>query len=360
MGQLNYTTNRRKYKHFTEKERYKLEGYLEVKLSAREIAKRLNKHKATVCREIKRGTILRIGYELDEYSAYRANVAQRDYQNKASNRERSLKIGKDKKLEQYIRRRIIKDKRSPDAVIGEIKQKGLKFKGMICTKTLYNYIDKGIFCGISNANLWQKRKQKKKKHKRIQRISLRNKDSRSIEERAPEINNRLEYGHWEGDCVKGARGKGKVSLFTLTERMTREQIIIKIKSALQSEIKRSMDNLEKDYNSKFNKKFKTITFDNGGEFLDWESIESSSLKKTEKRTKVYFAHPYSSWERGTNENQNRMIRRFIPKGTNIAKVSNKEIKRIEDWMNNYPRKILGYKTANELVLELTSSKKFLS
>ena len=76
---------------------------------------------------------------------------------------------------------------------------------------------------------------------------------------------------------------------------------------------------------------------------------------SEKRTLVYFAHPYSSWERGTNENQNRMIRRFIPKGTDISKLSGKDIKRIEEWMNNYPRKILGYKTPNELVLDVTNN-----
>ena len=94
--------------------------------------------------------------------------------------------------------------------------------------------------------------------------------------------------------------------------------------------------------------------DNGREFLDWEAIEKSVISK-ETRTLVYFAHPYSSWERGTNENQNRMIRRFIPKGTDISKLSDKDIETIEKWMNNYPRKILGYKTANELVLEVTNN-----
>ena len=354
MEQLNCTTKRSKYKHFTERQRYKLEGYLELKLSAKEIAKRLNKHKATVCREIKRGTILKIGYELDEYSVYRANVAQREYQRKVSNRERSLKIGKDRKLEEYIRKRIIKDKRSPDAVIGDIKHKGLKFKGMICTKTLYNYIDKGIFYGISNANLWEKRKQKKKKHRQIQRICLRNKDSRSIEERPKEINERMEYGHWEGDCVKSRRKK-KSGLFVLTERKTREEIILKIKALTQEAILEAIGKLENKYKRHFKDKFKSITFDNGGEFLDWEAIEKSCLYQG-KRTLVYFAHPYSSWERGTNENQNRMIRRFIPKGTDISKISDKEIKRIENWMNNYPRKIPGYKSANEMVLEATKNR----
>ena len=71
-----------------------------------------------------------------------------------------------------------------------------------------------------------------------------------------------------------------------------------------------------------------------------------------KRTVIYFAHPYSSWERGTNENQNRMIRRFIPKGSDISKVSNKTIKEIETWINNYPRRILGYRSSNDLVNDL--------
>ena len=354
MEQLNCTTKRRRYKHFSERQRYKLEGYIEAKLAVKEIAKRLDKHKATIYREIKRGTVVRLGYELDEYAVYRANVAQNDYNKRVSNRERSLKIGKDKELEDHIRKRILKGKRSPDAVIGEIKRKGLKFKGIICTKTLYNYIDNGILSGISNANLWEKRKQKKRKHRQVQRICLRNKGSRSIEERPEKITNRLEYGHWEGDCVKSRRRK-KDGLFTLTERMTREQIILKIRSLNQESILGAMSKLENKYQQYFKDKFKSITFDNGGEFLDWEGIERSRLSE-EKRTLVYFAHPYSSWERGTNENQNRMIRRFIPKGTDISKISHQEIKRIEKWMNNYPRKILGYRTANEMVLEATDNR----
>jgi len=359
MEHLNCITNRVKYKHFSEKNRYRLEGYLAGKLEVKEIALRLNSHVSTIYREIKRGLVVRLKSDLTEYTVYRANVAQRDYESRVSNRERSLKIGKDIELEKYIRNEILNKRHSPDVIIGRIKQKRLTFKGIICTKTLYNYIDQGIFNGISNANLWQKRKQKKKGYKKVQRISLRNKNSKSIEERALEINYRLEYGHWEGDCVKGPR-EGKDCLFTLTERVAREEIIIKIKGALQSEIIRAIDSLEKKYGSVFNKKFKTITFDNGNEFLDWESIENSFLNSSEKRTKTYFAHPYSSWERGTNENQNKMIRRFVPKGTNIAKISNKEAQSIQKWMNSYPRKILGYKTANELVLELTGDKRFLS
>lgn len=359
MEQTNCITNRRKYKHFNEQQRYKLEGHLEAKLSVKEISSKLKKHPATIYREIKRGRVIRINHQLNEYQSYRANVAQRDYVLKVKNRERSLKIGNDHILEKYIRRKILREKKSPDAIIGQIREKGLRFKATICTKTLYSYIDQGIFSGISNANLWEKRKRKKKRYQQIQRIGLKNKMCRSIDQRPQEIADRLEYGHWEGDCVKGPIKK-KTGLFTLSERKTREQIIIKISSLTQESILNALDKLENKHSDYFKHKFKSITFDNGSEFLDWKSIERSSLNNKERRTITYFAHPYSSWERGTNENQNRMIRRFIPKGTDIAKVSNKKIKRIEKWMNNYPRKILGYKTANEMVLELRGRRESLN
>ncbi len=163
------------------------------------------------------------------------------------------------------------------------------------------------------------------------------------------INNREKEGHWEGVCVKCPKGKSKDSLFTLTERKTREQKIMKINTTSQEEIKRCMDKLEKQYGDEFREKFQSITFDNGVEFLDWSSLETSSLNESKKRTKAFYAHAYSSWERGTNENHNKMIRRFIPKGTDISKISEAKLKQIEDWMNNYPRKILGYKSPNEMV-----------
>ena len=354
MEQLNCTTERVNYKHFTERQRYKLEGYLEAKLSIKEIGKRLNKHQATIYREIKRGTVIRLSSELDEYSAYRANAAQRDYGNRVTRRKRSLKINKDKALEEHIRKKILKDRLSPDAVIGEIKQRNMRFASMICTKTLYNYIGQGILSGISNADLWEKRKRKKKKYRQIQRVCLKNKGSRSIEERPQEINQRLRYGHWEGDCLKSRRRK-KAGLFALTERKTREQVIFKIRALTQASILEAINKLENKYQACFKEKFKSITFDNGREFLDWQGIEKSCLNGG-KRTLVYFAHPYSAWERGTNENQNKMIRRFIPKGTDISQISDKEVKEIEEWMNKYPRKILGYRTANQMVLEATKNR----
>jgi transposase, IS30 family len=356
MGQTNCITKRASYKHFTESQRYKLEGYLEAGLSVSKIAQTLKKHRATVYREIQRGQIKRINTHLTEYTVYRANTAQRNYQQKVINRKRTLKIEKDKDLQIYIRKKLIKDKHSPDAIIGRIKQEKLVFERMICTKTLYNYIEEGVFEGITNSSLWEKRKRRKKKYKQVRRISLHNKMAKGIDQRPKEANQRLEYGHWEGDSVKGPKKKGKAGLFTLTERMTREEIVIKLKSGHQGQIQKALDNLEIKYSQKFSSKFKTITFDNGSEFLNWKSIEQSILSADKKRTAVYFAHPYTAWERGSNENQNKIIRRFVPKGRSIATVTDEEIKEIEEWMNNYPRKILGYKTANEMVLEVTKNR----
>jgi IS30 family transposase len=280
-------------------------------------------------------------------------VGQAEHERRGKNKERALKIGKDAEFAEYICSKLTGPKFSPDAIIGQIKAKGLKFKGMICTKTLYNYIDAGIFSGISNKDLWQKRSKPRRKCRPVGRVSRTNRMCRSIEKRPQAVEERLDYGHWEGDTVKGPLGS-TASLITLTERRSREEIIIKVSNATQAAIKAAIDGLEEAYGPAFRVKFRSITFDNGVEFLDWRSLEVSLLGAG-RRTTIYFAHSYSSWERGTNENHNRMIRRFIPKGTNIALLDDQEVKEIENWMNDYPRRILAYKTPRQVAEECLQS-----
>ena len=166
-----------------------------------------------------------------------------------------------------------------------------------------------------------------------------------ISERPEKADNREEYGHWEMDTVVGKRSTSEV-LLVFTERKTREEIIHKIKSKSQYSVVKEIDRIERKLGSKkFREKFKTITCDNGCENLDFKGIERSVLTK-QNRTKVYYAHPYSAWERGTNENANKLIRRFIPKGADIGEFSHERIKMIENWMNNYPRRILGGLSSN--------------
>jgi IS30 family transposase len=278
---------------------------------------------------------------------YCADVAQEKHEINVAGKGPSLKIGKDHKLAKHIERKIKEEKFSPDAVIGEIKEKNMKFKTNICTKTVYNYIDKEIFLGISNKDLPVKKKGYKRKYRK-RKVALHNLKGRSIEERPVEAVDRAEHGYWEMDCVVGSRKASSAVLLVLSERKSREEIIIKMKDKNQRFVISKLNKLEKKYGKDFKEKFKTITVDNGVEFLNHEMMESS-VRNKRKKTEIFYAHPYSSWERGTNENTNKLIRRFIPKGSDIGEYSDLDIERIQHWINNYPRKIFGYKCANDII-----------
>ncbi len=347
---MNNNTETRKNKHLNERERYAIELYLKEKYTVTEIAKRLGRHRRTIEREITRGTIYLQNSDLTYRKEYCADVAQRRYVENGKNKGPRLKIGNDHELVRYIESKIINEKYSPDAVIGQIKAKGLKFKTSICTKTLYNYIDRGdVFLRLTNKYLPVKKDGKKRIYQRVKKIALKNLKGSSIEERPKEVNDRKEYGHWEMDCVVGRKNSAAV-LLVLSERKTREEIILKLPDKTQESVIKAIDELERKYRRKFREKFKTITVDNGTEFLDYRGIEKSKTEPGKDRTKVYYAHPYSSWERGTNENINKLIRRFIPKGTDISKVSKAKIKSIERWINEYPRRMFGYRSAIEMAV----------
>lgn len=347
MSQLNNTVELRKNKHLTVRERYKIEVLLKQGCRPFEIANRLNRNKRTIEREIIKGTVRLQNSDLTYRKEYCADVGQRVYERNGQNKGPGLKIGNDHKFAEHIEENIIRNKYSPDAVIGEIKAKKLKFKTTICTKTLYNYIDRGIFFNITNKDLPVKKNKKKRSYGKV-RISCKNLKGTSIEDRPPEVETREEYGHWEMDCVEGKRGEKGAVLLVLSERQRREEIIFKMPKKKQKCVKEKLDELEILYGEDFKNKFKTITVDNGSEFLDFKLLQKSVLNPAENRVIIYYAHPYSSWERGTNENINKLIRRFIPKGANIDEYTETEIKRVEHWINSYPRRIFNYKSANDM------------
>lgn len=164
-----------------------------------------------------------------------------------------------------------------------------------------------------------------------------------IDRRPDEIDTRLTFGHWEFDSVIGkAKGK-RQSVLTLTERKTRFEIILRVQAKTMAATVRALERTL----SKFPQgTFKTITVDNGSEFQDCYGMEYD--KHGNKRLTVYYAHPYSSWERGSNERNNRIIRRWFPKGRSLASVTQKDCDRVAAAMNAMPRKILNYATAAEL------------
>lgn len=229
------------------------------------------------------------------------------------------------------------EKYSPYAALEKAKTED-DIEVNICLKTLYNYIDAGLFLHITNKNLPVKNKPIKRDYNKVRKAYTHK--GTSIEERPKEIENRAEFGHWELDTVVGKQGT-KTVLMVLSERALNVEIIRKIESKSEYCIVHEIDKLERHFGSgKFKDMFKTITCDNGCENLDYEGIERSAITNG-KRTKVYYAHPYSSYERGTNECANKLIRRFIPKGCDISLFTKKQVKYIQNWINNYPRRIFG-------------------
>lgn len=348
MYQEHDTIKAKKFKHLSERERYRIEDLSMEGLTPLEISKRLGRDRRTIEREIKRGKVELLKSDLTKYSKYCADAGQRIHDEHGRNKGPSLKIGNEHKLVADIEKKIKEEKYSPDAAIMALSARKSEYKCMICTKTLYNYIDAGLFLGISNKDLPVKRNKSKQKYKKV-RIARNNTKGTSIENRPTEVETREEYGHFEMDLVVGKQGGDGVVLLVLTERKTRQELIRKLPNKEQKSVILALDNLEKEYKNDFYSIFKTITCDNGSEFLDFESLERSVINPNNKRTTIYFAHPYSSYERGSNENANKLIRRFIPKGTDFGHLSNDDIERIQNWINNYPRRKLSCYSANQLL-----------
>lgn len=338
-----------KRKDLTERERYAIEAYRNDKKSIREIATLLGRHYQTIYREIKRGTVEMMDSELRKYKKYCADSGQAIADRNKAEKGRLPKVGNDLDFIRFVESMILERKYSLEAVLLHIKKHDLKFKTEVCLNTLYNYVDRGMFLNVTNKHLPVRSKRKKRNMRRISKISLNNVKGRSIEERAKEILSRNDYGHWEMDTVVGNQGGNKDCLLVLTERKTRFEYIFKIPDKSQLSVIKVLDNLEHAYGyENFCATFKTITMDNGTEFLDQSGVECSALHPDAKRTVAFYCHPYCSFERGSNENLNKMIRRHIPKGADIADYTEDDVQYIQDWMNDYPRAMFGGLSAREM------------
>lgn len=331
MSHTYYNINTRKFaSHLTEIERGVIQSLLNEKRSVTYIANEIGVHRSTIYREIKRGTVEQIDTNLKKYKKYYACTGQIRY---SENRKHSKKAYKLLKAQEFISDviKLIKDKKySVDASIGRLKLENT-YINSVCTKTIYNYIDLGLISIKSIDLLLRVRRRKKRMIIRKNRRIL----GKSIELR-PDICN--EFGHWEIDTVIGSRKKGSV-LLTIDERYTRQRYIMKLKDKTAESVVNALSNLISSFGSLKSKIFKSITADNGSEF--------STLNKYFPTIDIYYCHPYSSFERGINEKQNSMIRRFLPKNKSLEDVSHETIQLISNWINNFPRKIFNYETSSE-------------
>ena len=339
--------NQKGSKQLTYADRIKIEALTKAGHKVVEIAAQLHVHRSTIYNELKRGRYEHLNSDYTREMRYSPDIAQKKAEENLKVRGTQLKIGNDIAYANYIEDKIVNEDYSPAAVLGELKAQGKEgeFGTTICVTTLYSYIDKGIFLRLTNKNLPVK-KNKKRKYKKVEKQARAN-AGESIEKRPEEIDNREEFGHWEMDSVLGKRGKSKNTLLVLTERKTRDEIIFKLPDHTAEAVVAAVDRLEQKWGEMFKQVFKTITVDNGSEFAYCEELERSILGEG-KRTKLYYCHPYSSWERGSNEVTNKMVRRKVPKGTNFDDKTEEEIEAIEGWINNYPRRIHGYRSAGEL------------
>jgi transposase, IS30 family len=341
MSQKDFIIKRRSFKHLTAFQRGQIEALLLQNVSKTKIAEQVGIARSTLYEELKRGTVLQLKSDLTSYKRYFGLTGQTIYEKNRMACRKPFKLGQAQAFIEYLEQEILKNKLSPDAVCGKSARIG-QFPTSLCTKTVYNYIDLGLI-KVKNIDLpLRVRIQHKTRRCRQNRKVL----GTSIEQRPEVINERREFGHWEIDTVVGKRKAGPV-LLTLDERMTRKRHIVKIAGKTKEAVQAGLEQLKQYYGTATSCIFKSITSDNGSEFSDL-------FTATGNDTAVYFAHPYSSGERGTNEKQNSLVRRFIPKGKDMSSVTEYAINKVEQWINELPRKMFEYRSPQALFDEQLS------
>ena len=331
----NLSQNKRNFNHFSLSERKLIEKLNRQGFSISSIAKLLDRHRSSIYRQInnkKNTDFVRIGKKVKRL--YVANKAQSNYEYNKSNCGPKYKLLNDKNLVAYIENCVINKKWSPQVALGRARLLELSFNINISAKSIYNYIDRNQL-KITPFHLRFKLRRKKPKKQYIKQNKR--KLGKSIEQRPLFINERMEFGHWEGDTIVD---KNCNSILILTERLTRYGIMIKLKHHTSDEVLKNLNILKRKFGKNFKNIFKTITFDNGSEFYKTVELENKNFQ-------VYFTHPYCSYEKGGVENFNGIIRRYIPKTKDIRSLTRQKIQAINKQINEIPRKILNYKTPSE-------------
>lgn len=330
-------------KYFTEKERYQLEAYYnKMHLKPKEIAKIMCKHPNTIYNELHRGFVEQVNTHLKSKRFYCADTAQRKADYNATAKGAKLKISNDFAFAEYIEKLVCKKKYSLYSALMSARKQN--FKTTVCLRTLYNYVEHHVFLELDYSKMPVGRLKRKKYHypKRIYQFGKKN-----IDERDFCVLERSSFGHWEMDSVVGKRGS-KNTLLVLTERKTRYELIYRLPNKQCASVWKQMEKICSRLGKKFNQFFKTITCDNGVEFSTNYPFKNKRLKKF-IQTNLFYCHPYCSSERGSNEVQNKLIRRFIPKGTDISSYTDDYISYIQQWVNNIPRKIFSGLSSAEMV-----------
>lgn len=318
------------YQHFTVKERHTLMHLLQWGLSYREIGRRLGRHHTTISREVKRNQ-RPIGNYWDEVADQYAK-ARRD-------KPRHYRRFDHRQLRHYVLSALRQDW-SPETISGRLL---LEFprrsKMRISPEGIYRWIYRDAANGGS---LYQHMLRHHKKRKRQSGTGLRGliPGRINIASRPLGVEGRRRFGHWEGDSVQGAKGSGAIA--THVERKSRFLVAAKLHDQRAETFSKAtvgaFENIPRQW-------LKTLTVDNGKEFAQFKQIEAATCMK------IYFADPYSPWQRGTNENTNGLLRHYFPKGIDWRKVTDDMLATAVKKLNNRPRKCLNYRTPYEVFLK---------
>jgi transposase, IS30 family len=310
------------YHQLTYRERYLIGQHKSSGESVRAIGKMLGRSASTISRELRRNATRSDGrYRVDKADSYAR-----------ARRWRSRMGTQFEPDEVELVHELMEHKWSPQQISGRLGKLGLMSVG---TATIYRWVARDKARGGA---LWLRTRRLSHRYRKGYRVvdhRGRMGGKRPLSARPSEVNLRQEFGHWEGDTVMGKDGRH--CLLTLVERMTRLTRIIKLPARQVSEVNKALGNEIR----RGVLKMKSLTLDNGTEFHGFAELER------ELGIEVYFAQPYHSWERGTNENTNGLIRQYLPKGMCFKEVTQRHCDEIERELNDRPRKILGFDTPSE-------------
>jgi len=321
---------RRDYAHLSQKERDRLEAMLSSGHKQKEVALVLGRNPATISREIRRNR-KRLKRKTKRQGKYKSALAQSKavYRRKNASYQ-GMKIENSPKLKKYIVPRLEQDW-SPDEIAGRLEKEKRGFRASKNLIYRWLYSSRGQrYCPL----LYSKRYRPKKRRGKAKKPLIPNRTG--IEKRPELIGKKQRFGDFEGDTIVSAKKTAsKVSLAVVVERKSRYIGIRRISSLKPSLFVSAVKEMKKGV------RMKSLTLDNGIENRNHQDLKIDT----------FFCDPYSSWQKGAVENGNRMIRRYIPKGSDIGDYSEKEIREIGKRINKKPRKILGYKTAHEVMCE---------
>jgi IS30 family transposase len=352
---MNTTTKLAGVKHLTWEDRNNMETVIrkrwpfKKKVCWAHLGKEVGRCARSVRDEYLRGRVALIGRNLEEYETYSAEKGQQEAEARHINKGAPMRITN--AIAEDIRFHVVEHRRSPAVALRKMSKEG-KHKWLPSLRAVYYAMENGLL-GIIRENLPYGAK-RRKIPKRGTRMAYARMPGKSITDRPKEAESREEYGHWEMDTLAGSMGGGGACLLALTERATRVQIIAWMPDKTQRNVHRSLRAMAKNEENPFDR-MKSVTSDNGSEFWNFKAIETIARKAGAAAfAGLFYAHPSCPRERGSNENANRIIRRYLPKGTDLSKVSRSRIQEIEDEINNMERAVLGWKSALEKKKEMTS------